>query len=100
MNRQLKKSVGVPTIPKNSKKGSIICFDSVLKEQPLLWYNAFSVEIEMNANYFDNPDQALLKNRKIIILLTELRINICLFQRVIPNLKGRLFGRGFQGQFW
>jgi hypothetical protein len=50
MNRQLKKSVGVPTIPKNSKKGSIICFDSVLKEQPLLRYNAFSDEIEMNAN--------------------------------------------------
>lgn len=50
---------------KEFKKGSIVYFDSELKEQPLLRYNAFSDEIEMNANNSDNPDQALLKKSKI-----------------------------------
>lgn len=56
---------GSPYYSEEFKKGSIVYFDSELKEQPLLRYNAFSDEIEMNANNSDNPDQALLKNSKI-----------------------------------
>ena len=95
MNRQLKKSAGVPTIPKNSKKGSIVCFDSELKEQPLLRYNAFSDEIEMNAKNSDNPDQALLKNSKIHCTIDGVTYKYLPIPKSDPHLKRQVIWKRY-----